>query len=586
MEKSAEVIFLPTDPKRIERKLEKKKRIVRVAAGLERADVVLRNATYLNVFSNELVRGDIAVAEGLIAGIGEYSGKIEYDMADSIVLPGFIDSHIHLESALVSPAEFARAVLPHGTTTVIADPHEIANVMGTEGLDYMFAACASLPLDVHFMLPSCVPATPEDESGCTLSWQALDPYFEHPKVLGLAEMMDFPGVTGAMDTPIEKIVLAQSHHKKIDGHAPGLTGRALNAYIAAGVYSDHECSDLSGALEKLRLGQFIMIREGTAAHNLRALHPLIDRQHMDRCMFCSDDKHPDALVSAGHIDDIIRSAIAMGADPIAAAKVGTHSAARYFLMNNKGAIAPGYLADFAVIDDFRSFRIQKVFKRGSLVYDGTLAPFPDPEIPLPLAQAARDTIHIAPVSPETFASARPLPVIGMISGELLSRDLGFAEAMDASHDLLKIALVERHHATGHVGLAYLAGYGLKRGAIATSVSHDSHNIIVVGASEADMAFAVNRIRDMRGGIAVVENGEVRAEVPLPIAGLISALPLQETFELLESAKAAAHALGVTNGVDPFMTLSFMALTVIPELRITTHGAFNVIHQSYMEELAK
>ena len=397
--------FMPTDPKRIQRKLEKKKRIVRVAAGLEKADVVLKNAKYLNVFSNELCSGDIAVAEGLIAGIGEYSGTIEYDMANSIVLPGFIDSHIHLESALVSPAEFARAVIPHGTTTVIADPHEIANVMGAKGLDYMFAACEQLPLDVHFMLPSCVPATPEDESGCTLSWQALDPYFDHPKVLGLAEMMDFPGVTGAMDTPIEKIVLAQSHHKKIDGHAPGLTGQALNAYIAAGVYSDHECSDLSGALEKLRLGQFIMIREGTAAHNLRALHPLIDRQHMDRCMFCSDDKHPDALVTAGHIDDIIRSSIAMGADPIAAAKVGTHSAARYFLLNNKGAIAPGYLADFAVIDDFRSFAIQKVFKRGKIVFDGKPVPFPDPEIPAALAEAAATRCIFSPYRPKHLRPA-------------------------------------------------------------------------------------------------------------------------------------------------------------------------------------
>ena len=573
---------MPTDPKRIQRKLEKKKRIVRVAAGLEKADVVLKNAKYLNVFSNELCSGDIAVAEGLIAGIGEYSGAIEYDMANSIVLPGFIDSHIHLESALVSPAEFARAVIPHGTTTVIADPHEIANVMGAKGLDYMFAACEQLPLDVHSMLPSCVPATPEDESGCTLSWQALDPYFDHPKVLGLAEMMDFPGVTGAMDTPIEKIVLAQSHHKKIDCHAPGLTGQALNAYIAAGVYSDHECSDLSGALEKLRLGQFIMIREGTAAHNLRALHPLIDRQHMDRCMFCSDDKHPDALVTAGHIDDIIRSSIAMGADPIAAAKVGTHSAARYFLLNNKGAIAPGYLADFAVIDDFRSFAIQKVFKRGKIVFDGKPVPFPDPEIPAALAEAARDTVHIQPVSPETFASSRPLPVIGMIPGEILSENLGFADSIDADADRVKIALIERHHATGHVGLAYLSGYGLKSGAIATSVSHDSHNIIAVGANESDMAFAVKRIQAMHGGIAVVENGAVRAEVPLPIAGLISDQNLQTVYQQLEDAKAAAHRLGVTRTVDPFMTLSFMALTVIPELRITTRGAFSVSKQKYME----
>ena len=264
-----------TDPEKINRKLIKKQRIVRVAAGEEKADLVLKNATYLNVFSNEFCFGDIAVAEGLIVGMGEYSGAVEYDMSDRIVLPGFIDAHIHLESTLVSPAEFARAVLPHGTTTVIVDPHEIANVMGTEGIDYMLAACEGLPIDVHFMLPSCVPATPQDESGATLGWEALDPYFEHRRVLGLAEMMNYVGVAAAQAEPIEKIVLSQAHHKKIDGHAPGLSGKALNAYVAAGVYSDHECSTLENALEKLRLGQFIMIREGTAAHNLEALLPLL-----------------------------------------------------------------------------------------------------------------------------------------------------------------------------------------------------------------------------------------------------------------------------------------------------------------------
>lgn len=570
-----------TDPKKIERKLAKKQRIVRVAAGMEKADLVLKNATYLNVFSNEFCFGDIAVAEGLIVGMGQYEGIQEYDMSDRIVLPGFIDAHIHLESTLVSPAEFARAVLRHGTTTVIVDPHEIANVMGTQGIDYMLAACEGLPIDVHFMLPSCVPATPQDESGAVLDWQSLDPYFEHKRVLGLAEMMNYVGVANADADPIGKIVLSQARHKKIDGHAPGLSGKALNAYVAAGVYSDHECSTLENALEKLRLGQFIMIREGTAARNLRALLPLLNQQRMDRCMFCTDDKHPGDLLHGGHIDYIIRSAISMGVDPVVATKVASHSAARYFLLNNKGAIAPGYLADFAVIDNFRDFRVRQVFKKGRLVCDGDALPFDAPIIAEELENRARDTFHVAPVSEGTFRVDRPLGVIGLVPGEILSRDAGKAETADPENDLLKMAVVERHHATGHVGLGFIRGYGLKRGAVATSVAHDSHNIICVGATDADMAFAVNRVVENRGGIVVVLNGEVVAELALPIAGLISDQPLGEVDRLLEAAKSAAHRLGVSTGIDPFMTLSFMSLPVIPELRLTTRGMFDVAAQQYI-----
>ena len=570
-----------TDPEKINRKLIKKQRIVRVAAGKEKADLVLKNATYLNVFSNEFCFGDIAVAEGLIVGMGEYSGAVEYDMSDRIVLPGFIDAHIHLESTLVSPAEFARAVLPHGTTTVIVDPHEIANVMGTEGIDYMLAACEGLPIDVHFMLPSCVPATPQDESGATLGWEALDPYFEHKRVLGLAEMMNYVGVAAAQAEPIEKIVLSQAHHKKIDGHAPGLSGKALNAYVAAGVYSDHECSTLENALEKLRLGQFIMIREGTAARNLRALLPLLNQQRMDRCMFCSDDKHPNDLLHGGHIDFIIRNAISMGVDPVVATKVASHSAARYFLMNNKGAIAPGYLADFAVIDNFRDFRVCQVFKKGKLVCDGQALPFDPPKIDSRLEARARDTFHVAPVSAATFAVDAPLGVIELVPGEILTRNGGRAETADPAADVLKIAVVERHHATGHVGLGFIRGYGLQRGAVATSVAHDSHNIICVGASDADMAFAVNRVVDNHGGIVVVCDGKVVAELALPVAGLVSDLPLGDVDARLEQAKDAAYALGVSRGIDPFMTLSFISLPVIPELRLTTHGMLDVATQQYI-----
>ena len=426
---------------RINRKLSKKLRIVEVAAGRERADLVLKNATYVNVFSNELCTGDIAVAEGLIVGMGSYSGETEVDAAGRIVLPGFIDAHIHLESAMVSPAQFAKAVLPHGTTTVVTDPHEIANVMGTDGIEYMLQATEDLPVDVRFMLPSCVPATPMDESGAVLDYRSIDSFYDHPRVQGLAEMMNYPGVIGADPQVIEKIVAAQAHHKKIDGHAPGLVGGDLNAYMAAGVYSDHECSDLADALAKLRMGQFIMIREGTAAHNLQALLPLLTPQYADRCMFCCDDKHPSDLLEKGHIDYIVREAIRRGVDPIVAVKTACHHAARYFLLNNRGAISPGYLADFVVIDNFESFRIEKVFKKGVEMYDGyTVRDFAPPEIDPDLVRRAHDTFHLAQLRAEDFAEARPRGIIGMVPGEIVTEDKGYAQGIDTSRDILKIAV--------------------------------------------------------------------------------------------------------------------------------------------------
>ena len=348
---------------KINRKLMKKRRIIEAAAGREPADLVLKNAVYVNVFANQLCTADIAVAEGLIVGMGDYSGAEEVDCAGKIVLPGFLDAHIHLESALVSPREFVKAVLPHGTTTVVTDPHEIANVMGTDGIEYMLQATEDLPVDVRFMLPSCVPATPLDESGAILDYRSLDSFYDHPRVQGLAEMMNFVGIIAGDGQPVEKIVAAQAHHKKIDGHAPDLRGNDLNAYIAAGVYSDHECHDLQDALAKLERGQFIMIREGTAARNLEALAPLLCGKYSERCMFCTDDKHPSDLLEKGHIDYIVKEAIRLGADPITAVKVACHNAARYFLLNNRGAIAPGYLADFVVIDSFQDFHIEKVDRK-------------------------------------------------------------------------------------------------------------------------------------------------------------------------------------------------------------------------------
>ena len=568
---------------KIQRKLLKKQRVIEAASGREKADLVLKNATYVNVFSNELRTCDIAVANGLIVGMGEYEGEQELDMTGKIVCPGFVDAHIHLESSLVSPREFAKAVLPHGTTTVITDPHEITNVMGTDGIDYMFQATEGLPIDVRFMLPSCVPATPMDESGANLDYRAIDSFYDYPRVQGLAEMMNAYGVIHNDAEVVSKIIASQAHHKKIDGHAPGLSGKDLAAYIAAGVYSDHECSDMDDAMAKLRNGQFIMIRDGTAAHNLEALVDLLRQPYYDRCMFCTDDKHPSDLLEKGHIDYICREAInKYGVDPIIAVKAACHHASRYFLLNNRGAIAPGYLADFAIIDNFQDFNVEMVFKKGVLYYDhGQLKDFPKPQIEEYLDQRAHDTFHVTPLTEEDFRDVRPRAVIGMVPGEIVTTDNGYADKVDTEKDILKIAVVERHKNTHHIGLGYIQGYGLKSGAVATSISHDSHNIIVVGTNSKDMAFAVNRIVENHGGIVVTENEQVKSELVLELAGIMSDSPLVEVNEKLEVAKDAAHALGVGHGIDPFMTLSFMALPVIPTLRITTRGIIDVVTQQYI-----
>ena len=567
---------------KINRKLLKKQRIIAAAAGREPADLVLKNATFVNVFSNELSTMDIAVAEGLIVGMGSYQGRSEVDCTGKIVLPGFLDAHIHLESSLVSPTEFVKAVLPHGTTTVVTDPHEIANVMGTDGIEYMLQATEDLPVDVRFMLPSCVPATPLDESGAILDYRAIDSFYDHPRVQGLAEMMNFVGAINGDEQTVEKIVAAQAHHKKIDGHAPDLQGNDLNAYIAAGVYSDHECHDVKDAIAKLERGQFIMIREGTAARNLEALMPLLTGKYADRCMFCTDDKHPNDLLEKGHIDYIVKKAISLGADPITAVKVACHNAARYFLLNNRGGISPGYLADFVIIDNVQNFNIEQVYKKGVLMVDhGEIQDFPSPEIEPYLVERAHKTFHVAALTAEDFAEKRPRGIIGMVDGEITTVDAGYSDRIDVEYDVLKIAVVERHKNTHHIGIGYIQGYGLKSGAVATSISHDSHNIIVVGTNETDMAAAVNRVVELNGGIVVWDGGQSVAEVPLAIAGIMSDEPLVTVNEKLETAKDAAHKLGVNPGIDPFMTLSFMALPVIPSLRITTRGVFDVTTQSYV-----
>ena len=557
-----------------DRQLAAKQRIIAVAAGREKADLVLKNAKYLNVFSNEFLCGDIAVANGLIAGVGKYDGKTEIDVSGKLVLPGFIDAHIHLESSMVTPAEFAKAVVAHGTTTVITDPHEITNVMGIDGVEYMIQASQNLPIDVHFMMPSCVPATEIDESGAELDCKDIDLYLDNKKVLGLAEMMNYVGVINGDKNVLSKIVTSQAHHKKIDGHAPELSGNDLQPYIAARGYSDQERSTFENALEKLSKGQFIMIREGTAAHNLKALMPLLTQQYYSRCMFATDDKHPSDLLYGGHIDYIVKQALKNGADPIVALKTATHHAARYFLLNNKGAIASGYLADIVVVDNLEDFNVETVFKRGKLVFDGEVKDFSVPTVDEKLAEKCFDTFHLDSVTPSSFKVDGKLGLIGLVGGELLTRNLGTADKIDVENDILKIACIERHKGTNHIGVGYVKGYSLKSGAVATSVAHDSHNIITVGCNDDDIAVAVNAIKDSKGGIAVVENGKIKALLELPIAGLMSDEPLTTVNEKLENAKLSAYELGADKSIDPFMTLSFLSLPVIPSLRITTKGVFD------------
>lgn len=561
--------------------LKKKHKIISVASGREPADLVLKNATYVNVFVNGLCTDDIAIVDGVIAGLGCYSGKNELDMTGKIVCPGFIDAHIHMESSLVSPKEFVNATLPHGTTTVITDPHEIANVMGTDGIEYMMQATENLPVDVFFMLPSCVPATALDESGAILDYRAIDSFFCSPRVLGLAEMMNYQGVVESDEDVLKKLTAAQIHKTKIDGHAPSLQGNNLNAYIASGVGSDHECSELQEAMEKLKRGQYIMIREGTAAHNLEALSPLLLGKCADRCMLCTDDKHPNDLLEKGHIDYIIKKAISFGANPIAAVKAASFNAAEYFHLHDRGAIAPGYAGDFVVIDSFESFKVELVYKRGELMYDGKMREFPVPAINPRLLTRAHNSFNVSRLTDSDFAAHTPLGVIGLVAGEIVANDCGLADGIDLENDILKIAVIERHKNTHHIGIGYIQGYGLKYGAVATSVSHDSHNIIVVGVSDNEIADAANKVVELNGGIVVMSNGEVVGKVALPIAGIMSDDTLENVNRELERAKSRAFELGVSQNIDPFMTLSFMSLPVIPTLRLTTHGIFNVTTRKYV-----
>ncbi len=546
---------------------------IKCALGKLEADLLIAGGSVLNVFTDSLDKADIAIKDGRIVSVGACTGIFARETVDAsgkVIVPSFIDGHVHLESSLISPSQYARVVLPHGTCAVVADPHEIANVLGMRGIEYMLNSTEGLALDVYFTAPSCVPATPIDESGAEISAKDIRELLSHPRVVGLAEMMNYPGVLASDGEVMDKLSAALESGSVIDGHAPSLSGQSLDAYIFAGVRSDHECTSSSEAIEKLSRGQWIMIREGTACKNLLSLLPLFKAPYSARCMLVTDDKHPLELKTEGHIDHAVRLAIRNGADPVSAYKMASFNPAVYFGFRNNGAIAPGYNADLILLDDLDSVSINCVFRRGVRVSELTKS------IGASACGDITETVKLGHIDEGSFEIKKPREkIIELTEGEILTRDGGYAEGMSPENGICKISVIERHGKSGNIGTAYLSGYGILHGAVATSIAHDSHNIIVAGASEADMALAVRRIAEMGGGMAVADGGKITAELALPIAGLMCDSSAESVGEALAALKAAAYSLGISRGIDPFMTLSFASLPVIPELRITTHGVFDV-----------
>ncbi|MGZ8636960.1 MAG: adenine deaminase [Actinomycetota bacterium] len=552
-----------------------------VARGDEPADLVLRGGRVLSVFTGELLEADVAIAGEHVAGVGPgYEGDEVADVSGLILLPGLIDGHMHLESTKLMVDEFARAALPWGTTTVVLDPHEIANVFGLAGVRALLERAADVPLDYYVMVSSCVPASPFESSGATVTAEDIAAFLaEEPNAIGVAEMMDFPGVVAGSEDALAKVEAAGGRH--IDGHAPGLTGRALNAYLAAGVRSDHECTTYEEALEKRRLGMWIMIREGSAARNLEALLPLVLEHGPANCLLCTDDREPDHLLERGHINDVIRKAVALGCPPADAVVMGSLNAARYHRLQEHGAVAPGYLADVVAVPDLASFRPARVYKRGRLVAeDGRSVGVPSVVPP----DWMRDSVHVRELAPTDFAITTNgrVRVIGVEAGQIVTKALvdqpggsdGLATA-DAARDLAKMAVIERHHNTGRIGLGFVRGFGLRTGALASSHAHDAHNVVVVGVDDADMVAAANRLRAIGGGQVAVAGGEVLAAVACPIGGLLSDRPVEEVAAAAHRMDEAAHGtLGVTLP-SPFMAMSFMALSVVPELKLTDRGLVDV-----------
>lgn len=556
--------------------------IINVARGLEKADLVIKNANIVNVLSEEIHKGDIAICDGVIAGIGEnYSGEKEIDINGAYVTPSFIDGHVHLESTMMLPKEFAKTVLPAGTTTVIIDPHEISNVLGLHGISFMHEAVKDLPMNVYTMLPSCVPATPFETSGFDLNSYDLSLLIDKPWVLGIAEMMNFPGVLNLDKNVMAKLELAKSRGKRIDGHAPYLSGKDLCGYIASGVKSDHECTTPEEAIEKLRLGVYVMIREGTAAKDLDALIPVLKTSNTRKCIFVTDDRHPADLKE--HINGMVRRVVEAGVDPIKAVQVASLNTAEYFGLKDLGAIAPGYKADLLVLPDLKTFKPDIVLKDGQVVaQDGKLAV----EIPENDAIATRNSVNVRWITMDDFKiqteadGVKKVRALEVIPHQLITKsvmsDVKVVDGNAVSNvetDTLKICVIERHRATGNIGKGFVKGFNLKCGAIASTVAHDSHNMIVIGTNDFDMYTAAVALIKCQGGKVVVKDGEIISQLPLPIAGLMSDKEFDFVVEKCDELNKAAHSIGCKLE-DPFMTMGFLSLPVIPELKITDKGVFD------------
>ena len=548
---------------------------------------LLKNGFVVNVFTDSIEKADVLIEDDRIIGVGCYESNdadVIEDVSGKYVVPGFIDGHIHIESTMLSPSQLAKICVPHGTTTVVADPHEIANVCGVDGIRYMISASKDIPLNVYFNLPSCVPATAFDESGAELDAQSLFELYSEERVLGLAEMMNYPGVIYGDAEVLKKIKDARSAGKVIDGHAPMLAGKELDKYVSAGIQSDHECSSIDEAKEKLSKGQWIMIREGTAAKNLWDLLPLFDEPYNRRCLLVTDDRHPADIANEGHIDNIIRLAVENSKSAVVAIRMATIQAAQCFGLHYVGAVAPAYRADILVLNDLNTVDVRDVYSSGKKVVDNKkMIDFASPQIPQKLSDRVYNSFCTQDISVDSFyiePKSRRCRVIGVIPGQIVTDELSFDinwnkdNGIDTSRDILKLAVIERHKGTGHVGVGFIHGIGLKVGAIASSVSHDSHNIIVIGTNEEDMAVAARHISSVGGNVVVV-NGEVVADMPLPIAGLMTDVSADEIAKANELVRKTVYDYGVFEHVEPFMNMAFVSLSVIPKLKMTTQGLVDV-----------
>ncbi|OAA28453.1 adenine deaminase [Kosmotoga arenicorallina S304] len=564
--------------------------ILPVARGLKEADVLMKNCRIVNVFSGEIEQGNIALFRKRIAGIGNYTkGKEIIDLKGAYVVPGLIDAHLHIESSMVSPIEFARTVLPRGTTTAIADPHEIANVLGLAGVEYMLRSTEGIPLNLYIMLPSSVPATDKETSGANVSVMDMIGFVEkHPRVLGLGEVMNYPAVISGDRDAIAKIELFRHKYKKIDGHIPGITGKDLNAYICAFIRSDHECTSVEEAKEKLARGMHILIREGSVARNLDALLPLINKHNYPFISFCTDDKHPNDIIAEGHIDYMVRRAIDFGIDPVTAIRMATINTAMHYNLRSMGAIAPGYKADLLVVDNLNDFKVNMVFKDSKLVaVDGKMID----EIKRKIYPVERLNTFLTPKLTLDDLRVPSIPgrmrVIELFGNEVLTGEkfmepkTGNGEVVaDTERDVLKIASISRYNKKKSISVAFATGSGLKKGAVATSVGHDAHNMSVLGTNDEDMLVAANRVIDLGGGLVIACDERVIAELPLPIAGLMSDLSSEEVAERLGTLKRVLKDLGCTIP-DLFMTMSFIQLAVIPKLKLTNMGLVDVTKNQFV-----